>query len=123
MTEQSPDAAHTVAQVATRFNVTDQTVRDWIARGRLRAARPGGKAWIILESDIQTMLGAGDPGFAPERAGRQLWRAVAPALDEAEEEPPAAAEPTDLWDGADEGVRMTSEQPEGGLPPIGTLGR
>ena len=61
-------------------------------------------------ADIQTMLNAGDRHLAPERAGRQLWRGVAPALDAADEEPQDNTQPTELWEGADDGVdAMTTE--------------
>ena len=80
------DTALTVAQVATRFGMTEETIRKWIARGTLRAARPGGKSWIIRESDVQAMLDAGDSGFA---ADRELWRKPTASLplDTPQEQP------------------------------------
>jgi excisionase family DNA binding protein len=44
-----------VAQVAADFGVTPQTVRSWIASGKLRAARIG-KSFHILRGDVRTML-------------------------------------------------------------------
>ena len=44
-----------VAQVAVDFGVTPQTVRSWIASGKLKAARIG-KSFHILRGDVRTML-------------------------------------------------------------------
>ena len=44
-----------VAQVAADFGVTPQTVRSWIASGKLNAARIG-KSFHILRGDVKTML-------------------------------------------------------------------
>jgi excisionase family DNA binding protein len=44
-----------VAQVAADFGVTPQTVRAWIASGKLKAGRIG-KSFHILRADVRTML-------------------------------------------------------------------
>jgi excisionase family DNA binding protein len=44
-----------VAQVAADFGVTPQTVRSWIATGKLKAGRIG-KSFHILRGDVRTML-------------------------------------------------------------------
>jgi excisionase family DNA binding protein len=44
-----------VAQVAADFGVTPQTVRSWIASGKLKAGRIG-KSFHILRSDVRRML-------------------------------------------------------------------
>jgi len=44
-----------VAQVAADFGVTPQTVRSWIASGKLKAGRIG-KSFHILRGDVRTML-------------------------------------------------------------------
>ena len=44
-----------VAQVAADFGVTPQTVRSWIASGKLKAARIG-KSFHILRGDVTMML-------------------------------------------------------------------
>jgi excisionase family DNA binding protein len=44
-----------VAQVASDFGVTPQTVRSWIASGKLKAGRIG-KSFHILRGDVRTML-------------------------------------------------------------------
>lgn len=36
------DKLYTTARVADLFGVTTETVRDWIARGTLKAVKPGG---------------------------------------------------------------------------------
>ena len=44
-----------VAQVAADFGVTPQTVRSWIASGKLKAGRIG-KSFHILRGDVKAML-------------------------------------------------------------------
>jgi excisionase family DNA binding protein len=43
----------TVKEVAGRLKLNPQTVRRWIKRGLLPAARVGGKEWRIRESDLE----------------------------------------------------------------------
>jgi excisionase family DNA binding protein len=50
-----------VAQVAADFGVTPQTVRSWIASGKLKAARIG-KSFHILRSDVRMMLEVSSSG-------------------------------------------------------------
>ena len=49
------DEILTVAQVATQFHVTPQTVRSWIDSGKLKAGRVG-KAYVILRGDVFAMV-------------------------------------------------------------------
>ncbi|MGH2913544.1 MAG: helix-turn-helix domain-containing protein [Solirubrobacteraceae bacterium] len=65
----------TPAQVAEELQVTDVTVRRWIAGGELRARKAGPRRWMIRRSDIEQFMAAGagatgaaveiseDPGF------------------------------------------------------------
>jgi excisionase family DNA binding protein len=52
-----------VHEMAQAFNVTDATVRDWIARGEVPARRLGG-VWFINPDVARTLLAppAGWPG-------------------------------------------------------------
>jgi len=98
------NTALTVAQVAERFGVNVPTVRRWIKRKQLNAARPGGKTWIILERDVQAMLDAGDPGFAGFTPNGELFGGSPPALETALESEPA----TDMWEDPDGAPTLSS---------------
>jgi len=68
-----------VAQVAADFGVTPQTVRSWIASGKLKAARIG-KSFHILRGDVRTMLeDASSEGHYPAGARVTLSGAVSGA--------------------------------------------
>ncbi|MHB1571828.1 MAG: helix-turn-helix domain-containing protein [Solirubrobacteraceae bacterium] len=55
----------TPAQVADELQVTDVTVRRWIASGELRARKAGPRRWMIRRSDLeQFMAGGGASGAA-----------------------------------------------------------
>jgi excisionase family DNA binding protein len=97
------NTALTVAQVAERFGVNVPTVRRWIKRKQLNAARPGGKTWIILERDVQAMLDAGDPGFAGFTPNGDLWQSPG-GLETAAEPAPK----TDMWDDPDGAPALSS---------------
>jgi excisionase family DNA binding protein len=65
----------TPAQVAERAQVTDVTVRRWIASGELAAAKAGPRRWLIKRSDLDSFLGGGaqasvevseDPSFSTQ---------------------------------------------------------
>jgi excisionase family DNA binding protein len=49
----------TPAQLAEELNVTDVTVRRWIDRGHLPAAKAGPRRWMIRRSDVNRFLAAG----------------------------------------------------------------
>lgn len=44
----------TVEEVAAKFGVTDQSVRNWITSGRLRATRHG-RVWRVRREDLDKM--------------------------------------------------------------------
>ena len=47
---------YTVRQAAHLFQVSEKTVREWIRRGRLVAAKPGGSSWRIAEAELSRAL-------------------------------------------------------------------
>lgn len=49
------DGLLTPKEVAARLRVTDDTVRNWITRGELRATRAG-KQYRITEEDLRAFL-------------------------------------------------------------------
>ncbi len=50
----------TPAQVAEELQVTDVTVRRWIANEELRARKAGPRRWMIRRSDLEGFLAEGD---------------------------------------------------------------
>ena len=85
------DEILTVAQVATQFHVTPQTVRSWIDSGKLKAGRVG-KAYVILRGDVFAMV----EQAASERqhSERAAW------ADERESElTQAGSAPRGIWAG------------------------
>lgn len=48
--------ALTVEEAAARLRLSPRTVRRMIGAGTLPATRPGGKRWIILESEVTRIL-------------------------------------------------------------------
>jgi excisionase family DNA binding protein len=65
-----------VAQVAADFGVTPQTVRSWIASGKLKAARIG-KSFHIVRRDVRAMLEDASAAGYPAGARVTLSGAVA----------------------------------------------
>lgn len=51
MSEELPETMWTTAQVATAYQVTTETVRNWIERGELKAVKLGNE-WRIPNSDL-----------------------------------------------------------------------
>lgn len=53
----------TVAEVASRLKISQETVRIWLRQGKLRGTRPGGDrmGWRIPESEVRRVLEAGRP--------------------------------------------------------------
>jgi excisionase family DNA binding protein len=54
----------TPTQVAEELQVTDVTVRRWIAREELRARKAGPRRWMIRRSDLDRFLVGGDRSAA-----------------------------------------------------------
>jgi excisionase family DNA binding protein len=52
----APDCWLTLAEIAAELRVNPATVRQWIARGRLSATRPGPRKLLVRRSDLDRML-------------------------------------------------------------------
>jgi excisionase family DNA binding protein len=59
----------TVEEVAERFRVNPQTVRRWIRRGLLPAAKVGGKEWRLRAEDVEAQLRTPDSAQLRRRTG------------------------------------------------------
>lgn len=46
----------TVAEIATRFKLNPQTVRNWIDAGELRAVRVGARRVRVRQSDLEAFI-------------------------------------------------------------------
>jgi excisionase family DNA binding protein len=87
----------TVAEVATQFRVTPQTVRSWIDSGKLKGGRVG-KAYRILRGDVYAML---ETAASERRAGEpEVWAERDSSLG-----PPGGA--SELWAGGGSGPVLT----------------
>jgi len=73
----SSPAAYTVASLAAALDVTPKTVRGWIARGELRAAKRGGR-WLIDRSAVEEL---GAPQGALQRPQRTPARRTRQSAD------------------------------------------
>jgi excisionase family DNA binding protein len=67
LTEEGRDAADpwlTLAEIAEELRVNPATVRQWVTKGQLKAARAGVRKWIVRRSELERMLAA--TNVAPE---------------------------------------------------------
>jgi excisionase family DNA binding protein len=64
----------TVSEIAARFKVNPQTVRNWITRDELRAVRVGARRVRILRADLDSFLAA--TGATPLRDPSERERAA-----------------------------------------------
>jgi excisionase family DNA binding protein len=81
-----------VAQVSAEFGVTPQTIRAWLASGKLKGRRVG-KGFRILRSDLMAMLEAAPS--AQREPDRGLWERPPVPLDTASATPSDAS--TQVW--------------------------
>src|SRR3954470_4885478 len=57
--KRSPLALFTVEQVAERCHAKPKTVREWIRRGVLPAAKAGGRRYLVSPADLDRFLTSG----------------------------------------------------------------
>ncbi len=62
----------TVPQVAAEFQVTPQTIRNWIDHGVLPAARVG-RAFRVKREDVDALLGRASADSTSLATRRDLW--------------------------------------------------
>ena len=51
---------YTPEQVAELFQVSAQTVRNWLSSGELKGMKLSSRAWRIKESDLEVFIKAGE---------------------------------------------------------------
>jgi len=87
----------TVPQVASAFQVTPQTIRNWIDHGTLPAVRVG-RAFRVRREDVEALLerASADSGSLATR--RSLWEPSTTTLPHRR----GGNGPRSVWDDADE---------------------
>jgi excisionase family DNA binding protein len=88
-----PDQLLTVPQVAAEFQVTPQTIRNWIDHGTLPAVRVG-RAFRVKREDVDALLerASADSGSLATR--RSLWEPSTTTLPRRR----SPGEPRSVWD-------------------------
>lgn len=52
-----PKKFYTIQEVAELLQFSDQTIRDWVRSGRIKAMRPGLRAWRIPPAEVARLMG------------------------------------------------------------------
>jgi excisionase family DNA binding protein len=68
----APDQLLTVPQVASEFQVTAQTIRNWIAHGTLPAVRVG-RAFRVRRADVDALLERARADSSSIANSRDVW--------------------------------------------------
>jgi excisionase family DNA binding protein len=79
----------TVPQVAEEFQVTSQTIRNWIDAGTLPAIRVG-RAFRLRRADVDALLDRARAGGGARVGRRELWNADADRLPRRDESTPTS---------------------------------
>lgn len=88
----------TVNQVAEEFQVTTQTIRNWIEGGALPAAKIG-RAYRVKREDVDTMLARAQADSASLATRRDLWAPETLGLPHRRRD---GERPASVWDAASE---------------------
>ena len=86
----------TVPQVAEQFQVTAQTIRNWIDQGVLPAVRVG-RAFRVRREDLDTLLERASAENDSLATRRDVWTPTATSLPRGHERTP----PGSVWEGVD----------------------
>ena len=122
----------TVAEIASELKLNQQTIRNWIDQGSLRAVRVGARRVRVLRSDLDRVLAEGATAPAVEdRAGGdpvgEVRRRLDPAVQRARDalagdrKSELAAALSALADGAEQAIAILERAASS--PPPGTGGR
>ena len=86
----------TVPQVAEQFQVTAQTIRNWIDGGVLPAVRVG-RAFRVRSEDVDALLERADAESSSLATRRDAWTATTTSLPRSHD----LGTPASVWEGAD----------------------
>jgi excisionase family DNA binding protein len=122
----------TVAEIASELKLNQQTIRNWIDQGSLRAVRVGARRVRVLRSDLDRVLAEGATAAAVEdRAGGdpvgEVRRRLDPAVQRARDalagdrKSELAAALSALADAAEQAIAILEQAASS--PPPGTGGR
>jgi excisionase family DNA binding protein len=90
----------TVAQVAEEFQVTTQTIRNWIDHGTLPAVRVG-RAFRVRREDVEELLARAQADSTSLATRRDLW---VPEKLGMPHRRPDAEQPASIWDANDQAL-------------------
>jgi excisionase family DNA binding protein len=90
----------TVAQVAGEFQVTAQTIRNWIDHGTLPAVRVG-RAFRVRREDVEELLARAQANSTSLATRRDLWVAEKLGMPHRR---PGRSEPASVWEPGEEGL-------------------
>src|SRR5215472_15080526 len=86
----------TVPQVAEQFQVTAQTIRNWIDAGVLPAVRVG-RAFRVRGEDVEALLERASAHSSSLATRRDVWAPTTSSLPRARDQQTAGS----VWEGAD----------------------
>jgi excisionase family DNA binding protein len=86
----------TVPQVAEEFQVTAQTIRNWIDQGVLQAVRVG-RAFRVRREDVDALLERASAEASSLATRRDVWTPTTASLTRRS----AERTPGSVWEGAD----------------------
>jgi excisionase family DNA binding protein len=90
----------TVPQVAEEFQVTAQTIRNWIDQGLLPALRVG-RAFRVRREDVDELLERASAESSSLATRRDVWTPTATTLPRSDDR----RTPGSVWQGADTELR------------------
>jgi excisionase family DNA binding protein len=85
----------TVPEVAAEFQVTAQTIRNWIDQGILPAVRVG-RGYRIRRADVDELMTRASANSASLATRRDVWAPTSTSLPRRE----ASARARSIWEGA-----------------------
>jgi excisionase family DNA binding protein len=97
------DQLLTVTQVAEEFQVTTQTIRNWIDGGALPAAKVG-RAFRVRREDVDAMLALARADSASIATRRDLWEPTRLGMPYPQRD---AERPLSVWDAAGAAALLT----------------
>jgi len=90
----------TVSQVAEEFQVTTQTIRNWIDHGTLPAAKIG-RAFRVRREDVEELLARAQADSTSLATRRDLW---VPEKLGMPHRRPDAEQPASIWDAGEQAL-------------------